>query len=92
MSEQFRTTRVKDKTIAAVQITAEQILREASDRPDGFKKVPKNRIADVEELHQLQGTRRQQFEDSIRKDRTNVGTWIKYAAFEESQYEFERYY
>ena len=32
----------------------------------------------------------QEFEDNIRKNRTLVGNWLKYAAWEESQKEFQR--
>ena len=85
------TSRVKNKTPAAVQITAEQILREAKDRQEGGIVPPKQRIVDHEELLEYRGRKRKDFEDRLRKDRTNIGVWIKYAAWEESQLEMERY-
>ena len=85
------TSRVKNKTPAAVQITAEQILREAKDRQDGGIVPPKQRIVDQEELLEYRGRKRKDFEDRLRKDRTNIGAWIKYAAWEESQFEMERW-
>jgi crooked neck len=91
MDELPRAARVKNKTPAAVQITAEQILRESKQPQEGFKKIPKQRIQDHEELDEARGVKRQQFETLLRKDRTNVGSWIKYAQYEESQYELERY-
>ena len=92
MEEQSnRPARVKDKTPASVQITAEQILREAQNRQDGFRRAPRQRILDHEELQAFQGTKRKQFEETVRKDRTNIGSWIKYAAWEETQSELERY-
>ncbi len=85
-----RAARVKNKSAAAVQITAEQILREAKDRTEGFLRVPQQRIVDEGELLEYRGRKRKGFEDSLRKDRTNIGAWIKYAGWEESQTEMER--
>jgi hypothetical protein len=82
---------VKNKTPASIQITAEQILREAKDHQEGFRKVPKQQIVDEEELRAFQGTKRKQFEDALRKDRTNISAYVKYATWEESQNEMERY-
>jgi hypothetical protein len=44
--------RVKNKAAAAVQISAEQLLREAVDRQDEKLKAPTQRFADIEELHE----------------------------------------
>ncbi len=50
----------KNKSAAAVQITAEQLLREAADRQleVDFKK-PRQKIADAEELAEIQLGKRQ---------------------------------
>jgi hypothetical protein len=50
----------KNKSAAAVQITAEQLLREAADRQleVEFKK-PRQKIADAEELAEIQLGKRQ---------------------------------
>jgi hypothetical protein len=45
-----RATRVKNKAPAPVQITAEQILREAMERQDAESKPPKQHITDPEEV------------------------------------------
>jgi crooked neck len=35
--------------------------------------------------------KRKEFEDSVRRNRLNIGAWIKYARWEASQKEFDRY-
>ena len=89
---QPKAARVKNKAPASVQITAEQILRESRDRQDLWKKPAAQKIADQEELNDFRAKRRQEYENSIRKDRTNPLNWVRYARFEESQFEFERYH
>jgi hypothetical protein len=53
-------TSIKNKAAAPVQITAEQLLREAAERQQeaDFKK-PKQKIVDTEELAELQLGKRQ---------------------------------
>jgi len=74
-----------------VQITAEQILREATERQgdDGYK-PPEQKITNAEELADFQMRKRKEFEDKIRFARQQVGTWLRYAKWEESQNEFTR--
>lgn len=83
---------VKNRAPAPIQITAEQILLEAQERSheavDG--KAPEQHIADVEELNEYKQGKRKDFEDAIRMQRQHLGNYIKYAAWEESQQEFER--
>lgn len=45
-----RPVAVKNKAPAAVQITAEQILREAMDRVEAESKPPRQKITDEAEL------------------------------------------
>jgi crooked neck len=85
-----RPIRVKNKQPAPVQITAEQILREASERQDAEYKPPKVQITDPEELADFRARKRKMFEDNIRKARQLIGNYIKYAQWEESQKEFAR--
>eukprot|EP00850_Spirogloea_muscicola_P009940 SM000057S18370 [mRNA] locus=s57:260193:264737:+ [translate_table: standard] len=85
-----RPTRVKNKTPAPVQITAEQILREARERQEGELPPPKQKITDDEELADYRLRRRKEFEDLIRRVRWNISVWTKYAAWEESQRDFAR--
>ncbi|TPX37486.1 hypothetical protein SmJEL517_g00707 [Synchytrium microbalum] len=72
-----RPSKVKDKRPAPVQITAEQILREAKERTAPQLKIPKQKISDKEELDEYKLAKRKQFEDAIRRNRTQVPTWMK---------------
>ncbi|CAM8904518.1 unnamed protein product [Rhodiola kirilowii] len=83
-----RPTRVKNKTPAPIQITAEQILREARERQE--IRPPKQKITDPTELADYRLRKRKEFEDLIRRVRWNISVWIKYAQWEESQKDFAR--
>lgn len=85
-----RPTRVKNKTPAPIQITAEQILREARERQEPEIRPPKQKITDSHELAEYRLRKRKEFEDLIRRARWNTGAWVKYAAWEESQGDFAR--
>jgi len=82
--------RVKNKAPAPVQITAEQILREANEFREVPIKVPKQIIVDGEELAEHKLAKRKEFEDRIRRNKGNVGNWIKYANWENTLKEVER--
>ncbi|KAF2632171.1 TPR-like protein [Macroventuria anomochaeta] len=82
--------RVKNKAAAPIQISAEQLLREAVDRQDEKLKAPTQRFADMEELHEHQGRKRKEFEDYVRRNRINMNNWMRYAAWELEQKEFRR--
>ena len=82
--------RVKNKAAAPIQISAEQLLREAVDRQDDKLKAPTQRFADMEELHEFQGRKRKEFEDYVRRNRINMNNWMRYAAWELEQKEFRR--
>eukprot|EP01006_Ploeotia_vitrea_P010905 TRINITY_DN28836_c0_g1_i1.p1 TRINITY_DN28836_c0_g1~~TRINITY_DN28836_c0_g1_i1.p1 ORF type:complete len:651 (+),score=78.48 TRINITY_DN28836_c0_g1_i1:48-2000(+) len=86
-----RNAKVKNMAPAAIQITAEQLLREAKDRqePDVFH-APKQKIKDPDELRAFQLRKRKEFEDAIRRSRNNVSHWYKYAKWEEEQLDYER--
>ncbi|XWS09839.1 hypothetical protein CRYUN_Cryun39dG0023900 [Craigia yunnanensis] len=45
-----RSTRVKNKTPAPIQVTAEQILREAREQQEAEIRPPKQKITDTTEL------------------------------------------
>lgn len=84
-------TRIKNKQPAEVQITAEQLLREAKERElEIVPPPPKQKISDPDELKDYQLRKRKSFEDDIRKNRLQVTNWLKYAHWEESQKELER--
>ncbi|KAF3043152.1 NineTeen Complex (NTC) component [Didymella heteroderae] len=82
--------RVKNKAAAPIQISAEQLLREAVDRQDEKLKAPTQRFADMEELHEFQGRKRKEFEDYVRRNRINMNNWMRYASWELEQKEFRR--
>lgn len=73
-----------------MQISAEQILREAKERQGVAIKVPKQTIHDRDELLEYRGRKRKEFEDRIQRSRLHIGEWLKYAAWEESQDELAR--
>nr|POE47501.1 pre-mrna-splicing factor clf1 [Quercus suber] len=82
--------RVKNKAAAPQQISAEQLLREAVDRQEPALATPTTRFADLEELHEYQGRKRKEFEDYVRRNRINMGNWMRYAAWELEQKEYRR--
>jgi crooked neck len=82
--------RVKNKAPAPQQISAEQLLREAVDRQEPALTQPTQRFADLEELHEFQGRKRKEFEDYVRRNRLNMGNWMRYATWELEQKEYRR--
>lgn len=82
--------RVKNKGAAPIQISAEQLLREAVDRQETTLQAPTQRFADLEELHEFQGRKRKEFEDYVRRNRINMNNWMRYAQWELEQKEFRR--
>jgi len=86
-----RATQVKNKTPAGNQITAEQILREANEAQiEKIAEAPRQKITDPEELDEYRLSKRKGFEDCIRRTRTALQYYIKYAQWEESQKDFRR--
>ncbi|GLD56973.1 crooked neck-like protein 1 [Lates japonicus] len=86
-----KVAKVKNKAPAEVQITAEQLLREAKERElELLPPPPKQKITDEEELNDYKLRKRKGFEDNIRKNRTVISNWIKYAQWEESLKEILR--
>lgn len=82
--------RVKNRAPAPIQISAEQILREAAERQEQHILDPIVKIHDAEEYQSHLRDRRKHFEDNIRYRREHIGNWVKYARFEEENREFER--
>ncbi|CAO1399070.1 unnamed protein product [Diamesa hyperborea] len=86
-----KVAKVKNKAPAEIQITAEQLLREAKERDlEILPPPPKQKISDAAELADYQQRKRKVFEDNLRKNRNVVSNWIKYAQWEESQKEVKR--
>lgn len=75
---------------APIQITAEQLLREAQERSEAPHTAPRQRVEDFEELNEFRGRKRREFEEVIRRTRSNIAAWIKYAYWEASQGEYDR--
>lgn len=82
--------KVKNRAPAPIQISAEQILREAAERQHQHRLDPVTKIHDAEEYQSHLRDRRKHFEDNIRYRREHIGNWVKYARFEEDNKEFER--
>ena len=82
--------RVKNRAPAPIQISAEQILREAAERQEQHVLDPIVKIHDAEEYQSHLRDRRKHFEDNIRYRREHIGNWVKYARFEEDNREYER--
>lgn len=86
-----KVAKVKNKAPAPVQITAEQLLREAKERQlELVPPPPKQKISDPDELQEYKLRKRKAFEDSLRKNRSVISNWLKYAQWEESQREIQR--
>ncbi|XP_069117368.1 crooked neck-like protein 1 [Argopecten irradians] len=86
-----KVAKVKNKMPAPVQITAEQLLREAKERElELVPPPPKQKISDPDELQAYKMRKRKMFEDNIRKNRSVMVNWIKYAQWEEAQKEVQR--
>ena len=52
--------------------------------------APRVKVTDPAELADRQRKKRKEFEDNIRKNRTKMTNWTKYAAWEEAQKEYDR--
>lgn len=67
-----RAPRIKNRAPAPIQISAEQLLREANDGQEAPTKITKTKVEDYEELEEYRGRKRKEFEEEIRKTRGNV--------------------
>lgn len=73
MSAEGRAPRIKNRAPAPLQITAEQLLREAQERQIAPKrKAPRLRIESYEELEDYRARKRTEYEDAVRRLRGNV--------------------
>jgi len=81
---------VLNKAPASLQITAEQLMREAWERQEAEPKPPRQKITDIEELMEYRMRKRTEFENAIRQKRYSLSIWLRYSKWEESQHEFER--
>lgn len=77
--------KVKNKAPAPIQVSAEQLLREASDLLDPHASGAVQRIRKAADIHDNADSRqknREFFENKLRRDRSNTTMWIRYAAYE----------
>ena len=73
-----------------IQLTVEQLLREANDYKEVPIELPQEIIESKEELHLYRTNKRQWYEENIIKNRRNMALYVKYAKFEVMQHNFER--
>ena len=86
-----RGVRVKNRAPAPIQITAEQILVEARERAAAAAPpAPRRHITDPAELSEHRMRIRKDYEDRLRRLNKSVGTWLRYAKWEEGQGEVAR--
>ncbi|EEB98546.1 hypothetical protein MPER_01923, partial [Moniliophthora perniciosa FA553] len=60
-----RAPRIKNRAPAAIQITAEQLLREAQERQESSFRAPRHKVEYFEELYEFRGRKKNEFEDRI---------------------------
>lgn len=85
-----RISKVKNKNPASIQITAEQLLREAQAHQQDESLPPMQPINDPVELEDYKYRQRKEYEDSVRRQVHHIGNWMKYAEWETSMKEFRR--
>ncbi|OAF68272.1 Pre-mRNA-splicing factor CLF1 [Intoshia linei] len=86
-----KVAKVKNKAPAAIQITAEQLIREAKERElELVQPPPVQKINDEEELRDFRIRKRKEFEDVLRRNKSSLHNWLKYADWEIQQKEIER--
>jgi len=90
MSHESRAPRIKNRAPAPVQISAEQLLREAQERQDAPFQGVKQKVEDYEELEEYRSRMRTDFETRIRRVKQAIDAWIKYADWEARQGEMAR--
>lgn len=74
----------------ADQISADQILREVYEKRKVVKPATKVDILDLEELHEYQRRKRSEYETYLKRNRLDMGQWIRYAQFEIEQHDIRR--
>ena len=81
----------KNRAPAAVQISAEHLIREATDlKLDFVPPRPKTFVVDEDEVNIEKLEKRKTFENIVRTNPGHMGEWSKYALWEESMGDFER--
>ncbi|PRT56627.1 Pre-mRNA-splicing factor CLF1 [Wickerhamiella sorbophila] len=81
---------VKNRAVAPLQISAEQILAEAFERKEKVLTKAYETVTDKAELRELQHRKRTEWEEALRRNRLDLRQWMRYAQFEWDQKEYER--
>ena len=76
---------VQNKAAAEVQITAEQLLLEAGERRMEATGPVRRMIQDEDELATEQAEKRHNFEEKVRRARSQLTFWMQYVTWEEEQ-------
>lgn len=72
------------------QVAADNILQEVYKRRKVVKPATKVDILDLEELRELQRRKRTEYETYLKRNRLDIGQWIRYARFEVEQHDIRR--
>lgn len=86
-----RGSKVKNKDIAPIQISAEQLIKESTSSADPLRTTEEARRKLRAKVDKASGTEealqrnREFFENKIRRERHQLGVWVRYALWEESQ-------
>lgn len=72
------------------QISAEQILKEVYDKRKVVKPSTEVDVLDLEELHEYQRRKRAEYETYLKRNRLDMGQWLRYAKFEVEQHDIRR--
>ena len=86
----MKVPKVKNYASAEIQISSEQLIRESIQYQLDEPKSTRVRIMDPDELDDYKYRMRKDFEDSLRKQKHYMGTWLKYAEWEASIGELTR--
>ncbi|KAG2358830.1 hypothetical protein BDR07DRAFT_249393, partial [Suillus spraguei] len=64
--------RIRNRALATIQITADQLLRKARERQESTFRAPEQCVKDFEELHEYRGRKREEFEERVRMTRDSM--------------------
>lgn len=74
----------------STQLSVDSILNDVYARRKFTKAQPKLDILDIDELREFQGRKRTEFESYLKRNRLDMGQWLRYAAFELEQHDMRR--
>ena len=80
----MKVPKVQNYAAAELQITSEQLIKESIQYQLDEPTSTRVRIMDPDELDDYKYRMRNDFENSLRKQRHYMGTWLKYAEWEAS--------